>query len=95
MPAKIGRLPGYYDQVRSPRPDLLLAAGADVGLACLRGLDPLDFDAAQVAEGSQFDKVLQLSQRGAVSSVLAPAVASSTGGPGHAAKLASWRRPPG
>lgn len=42
--AKVGRLGRHHHNVAQPRKDVLLAAGTDVGLLGLEGLDAPDLD---------------------------------------------------
>jgi hypothetical protein len=45
VPAKVGRIQRDHDDMANPDRDLLLAAGAQVGLARLGWLDPADLSA--------------------------------------------------
>ena len=51
MATQVGRVQRHDDQVPYPRGDVVVAPGAQVGLACLVRLDAPDLDAVTVAVG--------------------------------------------
>jgi hypothetical protein len=62
MAAHVRGVPGHHDHVAGADGDCLLAAGADVGLARLGGVDPPDIEAEGFPSGGQVGDLLQLLQ---------------------------------
>lgn len=56
--AHVGGVPGDDDHMARAYGDSLLAAGADVGLARLSGMDPPDIEAEGFARGGQVGDLL-------------------------------------
>ena len=62
MTAQVGRIARHHHHVASADGDYLLAAWADVGLACLGGVDPSDIEAERFAGRGQVGDLLELFQ---------------------------------
>jgi hypothetical protein len=60
--AQVRRIARHYNHVARADGDYLLAAGADVGLARLGGVDPPDIEAERFAGGGQVGDLLELFQ---------------------------------
>jgi hypothetical protein len=60
VPAQVGSVLGHDHYVGRAGDNFLLAAGADVGLAGLGGVDTPDLEAQWLARGRQVRNLLQL-----------------------------------
>jgi hypothetical protein len=90
VPAQVRGFPGDNHKVSRPGQDLLVAAGANVRLAGLRGADAAELDVARLVGRGQVDQVLQFLQA-ATGMVRAGALATS-GGPSYHGRQVSPRR---
>jgi hypothetical protein len=87
MPAQVGSTQRYHDEVGGPGRDLLLAAGAGVGLGGLGRVYASDLNSLVLLTCGQVDHVLQFAHAVVGAVCWRPAVPASASGPGHAAKL--------
>jgi hypothetical protein len=58
--AHVRSVPGHDNHVTGAYRDRLLATWANVGLACLRGMDPPDVEAECLSGGCQVGDLLEL-----------------------------------